>query len=290
MASLIVSDPDGRYEHYFREPIGVDVRSIAKPIVALAIGRAIEDGLYFGSVRVGLETPIWQFLSTYSKLENLTNERKWNKITLMDCFRLTLGHDKGLLFSADLSGRDEAGLVDYIVNYPITCEIGKDFVYSNAGTFLVSTLITEYLGIALDELVREYIFKPLGISEFSWKRYGKYCAGCTGLVLQNSDLHKIGRLILDGGLHEGVQVVPRHWVDAMRSPQVAAPTHRYIPDRAFPKWSHGMNLWICQDGSYYCDGTDGQYLICIPRRGVVITALGYQADTEPVSRCLGEWK
>jgi CubicO group peptidase (beta-lactamase class C family) len=290
MASLIVSDPEGSYSHYFRDPIGVDIRSIAKPIVALAIGRAIADGLYFGGVKVELTTPIWQFLSTYCNLEHTENEKQWQKVTLLDCLRITLGHDKGLVFSADLRGRDVNTLVDYVVNYPITREVGEDFVYSNAGTFLVSTLVTECLGVSLDELVARCIFAPLGISEFRWKKYGKYCAGCTGLVLQNTDLHKIARLLFDGGMFEGRQVVPRDWVDAMKRPQVAAPTHRYIADRAFPKWSYGLNLWICEDGNYYCDGTDAQYLICIPGRGVVITALGFQPDTEPVSQCLGEWK
>lgn len=290
MASIIVTDPEGTYSHYFTDPIAVDIRSIAKPIVALAIGRAIEDGLQFRGVKVELDTPIWPFLSTYCNVANAENEEQWRKVTLLDCLRITLGHDKGLLFSADLRGRDEHTLVDYVVNYPITKEVGKDFVYSNAGTFLVSTLITECLGVSLDQLVAQYIFAPLGISEFTWKKYGKYCAGCTGLILQNTDLHKIARLLFDGGSFAGRQVVPRAWVDEMRRPQVPAPTHRYIADRAFPKWSYGLNLWICEDGNYYCDGTDGQYLICIPRRGVVITTLGFQPDTEPVSQCLGEWK
>lgn len=290
MASIIVSDEVNQYSHYFKQRETVDIRSIAKPIVCMAIGAGIEEGLYFDGKQIGLETPVWEFLSKYTTVNDPENIKKWQKETLLDCLRITMGHDKGLMFSSDIKEHDENELVNYVVNYPITGEVGKDFKYSNAGTFLISTLITEYLGKNLDQFVDEHIFSPMGISDYSWKKFGKYCAGCTGLKMQNEDLHKIGRLLVNNGAYEGKQLVPRHWIDKMRSPQVASPTHRYVADRAYPKWSYGMNLWICQDGNYYCDGSEGQYLIIIPKNNIVITTMGHQPDTEPVSSCLGVWK
>jgi len=290
MASVIVSDENDYCTHLFRERVAVDVRSIAKPIVCMAVGIAIENGLYFDGKKIGLDSPIWQFLAKYTKINNPENVKEWEKIVLMDCFRITLGHDKGLIFSADVKEQGESDLANYIVNYPITEKVGEHFVYSNAGTFIISTLITECLGKSLDDFVKELIFSPMDITDYSWKKYGKYCAGCTGLKMQNEDLHKIGKLFINKGIYEGKQLVPKHWIEKMRSEQVPSPTHRYIKDRAFPKWSYGMNLWICEDGIYYCDGTDGQYLIIIPQKNIVITTLGFQSDTEPVSNCLGEFK
>jgi CubicO group peptidase (beta-lactamase class C family) len=287
MASVIVSQGNCSFSYYFQPRAAVDIRSIAKPIVCLALGIAIEKGLYFGNMRIDLNTPIWEFLSRYAQIRDPLTAEKWKLVRLIDCLRITLGHDKGLVFSADVKVQGEENLVDYIVNYPIDREVGRDFTYSNAGTFLVSTLITEYLGKNLNQFVLEYLFSPLGIRDYRWKNYGKYCAGCTGLVFHNEDLHKIGRLIMNGGVYNGRQLVPRHWIDLMRSPLVMPPTHRYRPDRAFPKWSYGLNLWICEDGNYYCDGTDGQYMVFIAKKDVVITTLGYQSDTEPVSNCLG---
>jgi CubicO group peptidase (beta-lactamase class C family) len=290
LSSVIVSQDRMVFSHYFTADETVDIRSIAKPIVCLAIGAAIERGLWLGGVRVDLTTRVWPLLSKYATISDPTNMHEWNKVILMDLFRITLGHDKGLMFSADVKGRDENRLVDYVVNYPVTGAVGRDFVYSNAGTFLVSSLITEYLGFGVDALVDELLFRPMGIVVDPWKRYGKYCAACTGLRMKNQDLQRIGRLIADGGVYEGKQLVPKRWVDTMRQPHVAAPTHRYVAGRAFPKWSYGLNLWICEDRNYYCDGTDGQYMIVIPARDLVITTLGHQADTEPVSKCLGKMK
>lgn len=290
MASIIVSEGHDYFCHYFKEREAVDIRSIAKPIVCMAIGIAIDNGLYFDGTKIELTTPIWQFLSKYTKIESHENEKKWEKITLLDCFRITLGHDKGLVFSADVKEHGEDDLANYIVNYPITEEIGKHFVYSNAGTFIISTLITEYCNKNLDEFVNELLFNKLEITDYSWKKYGKYCAGCTGLKMQNEDLHKIGRLLINNGIYDGKQLVPSSWIEQMHLPQVPSPTHRYIADRAYPKWSYGMNLWICEDGNYYCDGTEGQYLIIIPKKDIVITTLGFQSDTTPISECLGIWK
>ncbi len=287
MQSLIVTEGDQQFSHYFRERETVDIRSIAKPIVCMAIGAAIEKGLNFNGERIDLTTKIWPYLSQYASVEEERNIRKWESVTLLDLFKITLGHDKGLMFSSDVKGRDENTLVDYVVNYPITGRVGHDFVYSNVGTFIVSTLATEFVGKNLDALVDELIFRPLGIEDFTWKKYGKYCAGCTGLSLYSEDLHRIGRLILANGVHDSRQIVPADWIEQMRTPQVPSPTHRYVPDRAFPKWTYGMNLWICEDGNYYCDGTNGQYMIIIPSKEVVITTLGYQKDTAPVSDCLG---
>ncbi len=158
VSSVIASDGVNYFSYYFKDKEAVDIRSIGKPIACMAIGAAIEAGLSFDGTMVGLETPVWPFLSKYAAVRDRKNREKWGRVTLLDCFRITLGHDKGLMFSADVREHDENELVDYVVNYPITREIGKDFVYSNAGTFIVSTLVTEYLGKNLDELVDDYLF------------------------------------------------------------------------------------------------------------------------------------
>lgn len=290
MESVICSDSGGIRRHYFQEPGLVNLRSIAKPIVCLAVGAAIEKGLVFAGERITLETPVWPLLSSYASVEDPTTREAWERVVLRDLLRVTIGHDRGLMFSKDIKGRNPNTFVQYVVNYPITGEVGRDFVYSNAGSFLISTMVTELLGIDLDEFVQAHLLGPLGIEDFRWDRYGLYTAGCTGLWMNNENLHKIGRLLLDDGRWSNRQVVPSWFVEEMRRPQVQAPTHRYVANRAFPKWSYGLNLWICEDGNYYCDGTDAQYLILLPNQRRVVTALGFQPDTIPVSDALGLFK
>lgn len=300
MVGLIVSQGDTKFSHYFRERETIDIRSIAKPITCLAFGVAIKEGLYFGNTQITLDTKIGPLLRKYVTINTSQNIDAWNLLTIRDCFKITLGHDKGIMFSKDVATQKEDKLIDYIVNYPITTRPGFDFVYSNAGTFVLSTLVTEYLNVSLADFVDKYIFTPLNISDYTWKNYGKYCAGCTGLKMHCEDLHKIAKLFADDGKYEGRQIVSAEWINNMRLPLVYGPTHRYKKGRAFPKFNYGMNMWICgdveelgiysYDGNYYCDGTDGQYIIIIPKNNIVIAATGYQTDTEPVSRILGGFK
>lgn len=290
MSSVIVSDNNNYYSHYFGEREAIDIRSIAKPILCLAVGAAIDEGLYFDNIKISLDTHILQFLDKFTEIKDAHQRDLWAEVKLIDLFRITLGHDKGIVFSADVAEQNIDELANYVVNYPIVHPIGEHFVYSNAGGFLMSALISEYCGVSADQFVDKYIFSKLGITDYTWRKYGKYCAGCTGLSMFNEDLHKIGRLILEDGCYCGTQIVPKAWIDIMRTPQVPAPTHRYIADRAFPKWSYGLNLWICEDGNYYCDGTDGQYMIIIPKKNIVISSTAHQKDTAPVSEAFGLFK
>ena len=66
--------------------------------------------------------------------------------------------------------------------------------------------------------------------------------------------------------------------------------HQYLGENGVV-YSYGAHFGIYSyDGNYYCDGTDGQYIIIIPKNNIVIAATGYQSDTEPVSRILGNFK
>lgn len=300
MVGLIVSQGDKKFVHYFRDREKIDIRSISKPIVCLAFGAAIYEGLFLGDTKITLDTHVGPLLTQYVKVYNSLNMEAWNQLTIRDCFKITIGHDKGIMFSKDVAEQDENSLIEYVVNYPITTTIGRDFVYSNAGTFVLSTLITEYLGISLAEFVNKFLFSKLKIVDYTWKNFGKYCAGCTGLKLHCEDLHKIAKLFVNHGKYEHQQIVPEEWINNMILPLVDGPTHRYKKGRAFPKFNYGLNMWICgdvndlgiysYDGNYYCDGTDGQYIIIIPSNNIVIAATGYQSDTEPVSRILGNFK
>jgi len=196
-----------------------------------------------------------------------------------------VGYDTGLLFSKDIKERDPATLLDYVFNYPIVHEPGEFFVYSNVGPYIISALIQEEVGVNLSEWVRRIIFQPLGVQAFEWKNYGKYCAASSGLKLSHVDFHRVACFLAGDGRVAGQQQVPRQWLELMRYPHVRTPS-MYDEARVFPKYAYGFYLWICKDGRYYCDGTDGQYLIVLPTSGTVITTFGHQSDMKPITECL----
>jgi len=285
MDSVMISQGDTVFRRDFTDDPVNDLRSVSKPTLCLAIGIALEEGLILRGQRIGLDTAIWPFFEEKVELRNLRNRHSLSRVKLRHLLNHTIGYDVGLMFSKDLKDRDPDRLLDYIFNTEIIHEPGSRFVYSNVGPYIFSALIGEELGVNLSTWVERHLFNKIGISNYNWKNYGPYCAACTGLRLSMSDLHTIAKLLVNDGRFEGQQVVPAAWVAAMRRPQVETPT-MYDESRVFPKYAYGYYLYICKNGTYYCDGTDGQYLIVLPKSSVVITTFGHQSDMKPITECL----
>lgn len=288
MDSIMISQGSDIYRHNFKEDIVLnDLRSLSKPIISLAIGMAMEKGLRLRGEALTLETKIFPFFRDTIKITNDKNIEKLEKVTLNHLLTHTMGYADGLMFSKEIKDKDPFTLLDYVFNYDIIHEPGECFVYSNVGPYILSALIQEELEMNLSEWVNLTLFQKIGIKNFEWKNYGKYCAGATGLRISHDDLHKVGQILLDKGIYEGQQLVPKDWVEQMTTVQVLTPT-MYDEKRVFPKYGYGFYIYICKNGSYYIDGTEGQYLIVLPEKEMLITTSGHQSDMRPITECLRE--
>lgn len=286
MDSIIISQDEQTFAHYFTSEGAMnDLRSLSKPILCLALGIAINKGLELRGAKLGLDTLIWPFFKDRVALTNVSNKERLKRVKLRHLLNHTVGYDIGLMFSKDVKERDPNTLLDYIFNTEIAHEPGEHFVYSNVGPYVISALIQEETGSSLSSWVANLLFARLGIVDYAWSNYGQYCAASSGLKLLHADLHKIARLFVNSGRYGSEQVVPEHWINLMRTPQIVTPT-MYDEKRVFPKYAYGYYLWICKDGRYYCDGTDGQYFIILPKPGIVITTFGHQPDMKPITQCL----
>ena len=125
-------------------------------------------------------------------------------------------------------------------------------------------MVRNELGVGLGDWVGDLVLAKLGITDVTWVSYGRYEAAATGLSMSAVDLATVGRLLLAGGVHQGRQVVPASWIERMRYPAGARPAHTTPALRAH---GYGLGLWICDGGTYYCDGTGGQFLIVVPADG-----------------------
>lgn len=261
-----------------------DLRSISKVALCLAVGEGIRRGVRVFGKPLSLDTRIFPVLEPYvAGLESSSKDRL-HRVTVAHLLSNTMGHKEGFLFRKDIGTRDMGALLPYIAEKPIEYDPGAHFSYSNVGPFLMSVLVQQELGVSLSAWANSILFEPIGISNFQWKNYGAYTAGCSGLCLGASDLHKIGQLLLADGDWNGISIVPADWIKAMRTAYCLSPD-KYEPHRALPKYAYGFGLWITKSGNYYCDGTDGQYLIVIPDKACVISTLGAQADMKPITEC-----
>jgi CubicO group peptidase (beta-lactamase class C family) len=284
MSSLVVSGPDGAFRHEFSglPSPSVNLRSISKVVVSLAVGAAIAEGTTVRGRPLSLDLEIGPFFAEFLNRQTPRGREHLRAVRLRHLLTNTMGFDEGFLFREDLRGQDLDALLPYVFAHELVHPPGSHFAYSNVGWFLLSVLVAEELHVPLSEWVSAHLLDKLGIADFSWVTYGRYEAAATGLSMSAVDLHRIGELLLGDGRYRGRQVVPRTWIEAMRSPAAPASSEYDPPLRAT---GYGYGIWI-GDGAYYCDGAGGQFLIVVPEKRTVVVALAEAGDTLTVSRCL----
>lgn len=285
--SIIVTKDNERYEHFFTDDSEGSIRSISKTISCLGAGKAIEKGLY------SLDTDILPFFEV-GKIVNKKNIPYLKKMKIHHLLELTIGQDKGLMFSKDIKQLPEdTDLLYYILNYDINHDPGTHFVYNNAATYLLCAITQKVTGQYFRDWIQKELFDEMGLTLGEWEKSKQgICLGASGLKLKNSDMHKVALLLLNDGVYDGKQIIEREWISMMKQPHFfTANLPEYInkQGRCINKMSYGYGLWICGNGTpeypkthFFCDGTDGQLLIVVPNKKMAVTILSHQKDMNPI--------
>jgi CubicO group peptidase (beta-lactamase class C family) len=282
MFAFAADNGDEHANHLFlEEDKDADLRSVSKVVAGLVLGSLLASNAELAGSPITLDTLVEPLLRQHM---GNTARAQWTGVRIIDLLNNTIGHEDGFLFRKDLRDLPQSDYLSYVFAAPIAHPPGTHFSYSNVGPFLFSVIVQDWLGTTLHDLARAAVLEPLGI-ESQWRRFGEYSAGCTGLSMKNGDLIKLATLLRDGGAVNGRTIVQRSWVKTMSSPISLTP-HMYDAGRVFPKYAYGVGLWVCENGSFYCDGTNGQYLIVIPDRAVALSTTGDQPDMKPITRCM----
>jgi len=168
-----------------REPI--HLMSATKSVLALAIGLLLDDGRL-----ASIDTPV-------SAIYPEWRQGRKRDITV----RMLLDHTSGLQnvpnAGAELEGAPD--LVKLALAAELAADPGTTFAYNNKATNLLSGIIQQLSGRAVDEYLNDALFKPLGITSHTWmKDESGTPLGMAGLSLSATDLAAIGQLMLDGGM------------------------------------------------------------------------------------------
>ena len=242
--------------HRFSEDTAENIYSVSKTVTALAVGIAAHEGL------LDVEDLLVDHLPAPSGGYGEGMER----VRLRHLLTMTSGSPiLGFLEQE----RDHADLTSLLLGTDLIAEPGQRWEYSNGSIFLLSRVLTERTGQSLRDWLMPRLFEPLGILNPQWHttRDG-HSWGATGLHLKSGQLARIGRLMLQRGEHDGAQLVPAAWLEAMHADATWVATGDAEPESTH----YGYGIWRCTpDGAWRADGALGQLIIVLPAQDAVIT-------------------
>lgn len=273
---------DTYYKDGYDETSRFVLNSASKSVTSALIGIAIDLG-YFGSV----DDLLADYLPQVSELP----DERWQRITL----RHLLTHTSGIATTDDVlwdEWRNSENWIDYILALPITAEPGTAFDYSTGNTHLLSAALQAATGMTLYDFGQEYLFEPMDMSSVSIEEDPQGIAdGGNGIWMTTADMAKIGLLYLNHGQWNGVQLVPKQWVEQSTSVQFQPGGGRA---------NYGFQWWIRTFGdaaypAYFAQGHAGQYIMVVPSLALVIafnsdyegaTSIYWQLADNIVNACL----
>ncbi|MDN5689015.1 MAG: beta-lactamase family protein [Brachybacterium sp.] len=242
--------------HRFVEDTAENIYSCSKTVTALAVGIAASEGLLEVEDRLvdHLPAPAGGY------------GRGIDRVRLRHLLAMTSGSPVLGFLEEE---RDHEDLTALILGTDLIADPGRRWEYSNGSIFLLSRVISERTGQSLRDWLLPRLFEPLGILNPQWHttRDG-HSWGATGLHLKSGQLARIGRLLLQRGEHEGTQLVPAAWIDAMHAEDTWVATGEVEPEST----RYGYGVWRCSiDGAWRADGAYGQLVLVLPEQDAVVT-------------------
>jgi CubicO group peptidase (beta-lactamase class C family) len=202
-------------EHYFKGTTATSTfasRSLAKPMTAVAVGRAIA----LGRIR-SLEQPVAEFVTEWR------DDPRRSKILVRHLLDMRSGFlpqanattAEDILNRAYLHPRHERVIID---EYPLVDEPGSRYEYNNATSEMVAVLIERATGRRYGQFLSEEVLRPLGAPGGQvWvnRPGGVAHSGCCLLVPPETWV-RLAILLLQDGTWEGRRLLPEGYVGEMR--------------------------------------------------------------------------
>ncbi len=267
----------------------INARSMAKPLGAIAIGRAIA----LGAIK-GLDQPAGAFITPWRGTPKAA-------ITVRELLNMTsglaeqgaVGDPASVMSRAYLHPHHDAVLVD---EYPLTAVPGVRYQYSNASADLIALVIERATGRRYAEFVSSEVLKPLGAAGGEvWvdRPGGTAHSGCCILLPARTWL-SLGLLLMQDGVWSGHRLLPPGYVQAMLTPTTSNPRYGlgvwlpgdYVQRRGFgrPDQMLGAVLhsepYLASDLVLF-DGNANQVLYMIPSKHLAILRMGNPPPKSP---------
>ncbi len=228
--------------------------SVAKSVVSMLIGAAIQDGYI-----AGVDEKVTDYLprlrgssydqSTIRNLLQMASGVQWNE---------DYTDPRSDVASATY---ETLSLYEYLRDKPRDAAPGEEFNYNTAETNLAGNLVRSAIGNNLSTYLSEKIWRPFGMeADAYWQLTepggGEFGGCCINATLR--DYARIGLFALnDGRLADGTSALPEGWMSESVAPSTGFAGYGYF-------W------WLTRGAAYQALGIFGQGIYVDPERNVVI--------------------
>lgn len=286
-AFIIIQDDAILYEKYFnsaQRDSMVTSFSVAKSFTSALIGIAIDEG-YINSV----DDPITDYLP-----ELLERDSRFSDITIRHLLRMASGleyqEDRLGLFNGDdpittyyPDQRKAALEFTHIEDPP-----GEYFLYNKYHPQLLGMILERTTGVSVTEYMQTKLWDPIGMEfDGSWSidsEKSGFEKMETGVNARAIDFAKFGRLYLENGDWNGVQVISPEWVDESTSPDPGTQNDSYYRDefgQTILNDLHGYYkfMWYGYfrtggEPDFAAEGDHGQFIYVSPQKKLIIIRNG----------------
>lgn len=258
-------------------------KSLAKPITALLIGRALVQGHI-----ESLDQPVADFITEWK------GDAGREKILIRHLLDMRTGllpqgfspDPQDILNRAYLHPRHDEVIIN---DYPLTHEPGDRYEYANSNSELIAPLIERATGMRYGDYMSEALLKPIGAmgGEIWVNRPGGTAhSGCCVLLPAQSYV-RMAMLVMTDGVWEGERLLPEGYVAEMRTGTPGNPyyglglwlPHTFIdrrgfahPDQPLGKVFHG-EPYLDREIAMF-DGNSNQIVYMIPSADMVVLRMG----------------
>jgi len=253
--------------------------SMAKSVTATMIGAAVNQGF------IEIEDP--------APVAEWRNDARRSKITWNDLLQMQSGlafsevyDDPGSDVSKMLFRVRDAGAV--AARKKLEHEPGSFWSYSSGTTNLIQRTLRDTLeanDIGYHAFAQDAVFAPIGAASFVMEpdSSGTFI-GSSFVYATARDWAKLGGLYLNNGVAGGVRILPEGWSRYVATPAAASDgfyggqfwlNHPGADGR--PKYMPGV-----PDDAYLMAGHEGQYVLIVPDRNLIIVRTGLTRKTEPM--------
>lgn len=248
--------------------------SMAKSITAMAVGLAVGDGLLREDDLVSQHLPRFQEgPSAHLTLQELLQMR--SNIPFGESYKDPFGFQAKAYYR-----HDNRSLLE-----PYRCEgdPGTEFHYQGGNTMLLSEVLDVLRNGSLSDDIQRRLWEPMG-AEFDaqWGVDGPASDGAVErsfaqFYATTRDYARFGKLLLDSGAWNGVQLMDKGFVSRMIAP-IESLTDEVDTDY------YGYQIWLGETDdnlAFSCmEGLHGQFVISIPALDVVVVRTGYHKSKE----------